>query len=316
MPGSPKKITETLYACFGQGKVWICLLMWVLVACTTMETQVTGTPQAVDNDEKESVVPGETEPSDVLETPESQPTNGAIDNEAHDELPTPISETRVESITITSDIIIPAYEPLAVPYSEWEAHRSQELLAVNGFGQTTAEWRRATQHSNGLIRSTAYYLLTRQPDPQDETLFRQGVDDIDQTVQAIAAYGLYRLGDKSALPILERLAQLDVNAFTVATRAAGILGEMGELAAFDTIQKAMDSDLGYIRVFAIQNAMPFVSYHGQSYTSDATIDIWDLYRRALQDEDAQVRVVAKMQLQELDTPEAQQLLEVYARGSQ
>jgi hypothetical protein len=310
-----KKISAPLFAC-SERTVYIFLIVYLCVACTALETDRTGSSQAGTNAEKEAIVPRETEPNHMSETPEAQPTKAVTADESGNNLPASITEEPIESITITSDVVIPTYKPLDVPFSEWEIHRSQELLEANGFGHTADEWRRATQHSSGLIRSTAYYLLTRQLDPQDEALFRQGLDDIDQTTQALSAYGLYRLGDKSVLPILERIAQLDVNVHTAATRAAGILGEIGEPTAFATIQKAINSDLDYIRLFAIQNAIPFAPLHGQPYnTSGTTIDIWDLYRQALQDESVQVRSVARLQLQELNSPEARELLQNHSKTS-
>jgi hypothetical protein len=214
-----------------------------------------------------------------------------------------------EGITVTSDVVIPSYEPLDVPYSQWEAFHNQELLAANGFGDTRAEWRRATGHSSGLLRSAAYSLLTQQPEPEDLALFRQGLEDTDKNVQSLSAYGLVRLGDSSAIQTLERIAQLDVNVYVAAMRAAGILGELGQPAAFDTIQRAMRSDLGYVRLFAIQNAPPFVPLDGQTFAPGQVIDIWELYRQALQDPSSQVRSVARMQLQELGSPQALELLQ-------
>ena len=234
------------------------------------------------------------------------------ENNQNSPAPTP---TGLKSITISSDVVIPNYQPLDVPFSEWELHRSQDLLEANGFGNTVDEWQRATQHSSGLIRSTAYYLLIQNPDQQDEALFRQGLDDIDETVQTLSAFGLYNLGDKSVLPTLEKIAQLDVNAHTAAMRAAGILAEIGEASAFSTIQNAMNSDLTYIRLFGIQNAMPFVPLHGQVYTAETKIDIWNFYNQALKDENAQVQNVAELQLQELNTLEALALLKNHSQTS-
>jgi len=208
-------------------------------------------------------------------------------------------------------VVIPGYAPIDLPYSQWAAHRSREVLAANGYGDTAAEWRRATGHSSGFIRATAYYLLTRQPEPGDEELFRQGLVDDDEAVQALSAYGLCRLGDDSALPTLERVARLDVDVYPAATRAAGLLAELGHPAAFDTMLKAMDSDLSYIRLMAMQRVMPFVPLHGRAFAPGETIDIWDLYRRALEDPDAGVRTVARLELQELNTAEAQELLQSY-----
>jgi hypothetical protein len=250
-------------------------------------------------------VPTETESDHALETPELPPAaspEAGDGNEAH-------VPTSIEAITITSDVLIPSYQPLDLPYSQWKAHRSQELLAANGFGDTADEWRRAAEHSDGLIRATATYLLTRQPDPLDEELFRRGLADDDEGVQALSAYGLYRLGDGSAVPILERIARLDAEVYLAAAQAAGILAELGDPTAFATLLKAMESDLRYVRLIAMQSAMPFVPLHGQAYAPGETIDIWDLYRRALEDPDVHVQTVARLQLEELNTAEALELLQ-------
>jgi hypothetical protein len=274
------------------------LVLCLLVSCTAVNpTTKTAPPEPGASDEKETMMP------DVPETPESETPHPK--EPGSDETP---ALTPREGITVTSDVVIPSYEPLDVPYSEWEAYRSQELLAANGFGDTRDEWRRAAGHSSGLIRSAATYLLSREPEPQDEALFRVGLEDTDQNVQSLAAYGLYKLGDESVVPTLETIAGLDVNVYTAAPRAAGILGEIGEPAAFATIEAAMDSELVYVRLFAIENAPPFVPLHGETYAPGKTIDIWALYRRALQDESSQVSSVARMELEELDSPEARRLL--------
>lgn len=213
-----------------------------------------------------------------------------------------------DPFTVTSDVEIPEYQPLEVPYSEWETHRSRELLEANGVDNTEAGWRQATQHSSGLVRETAYYLLTRRPEKSDEELFRRGLEDRDESVQALSAYGLCRLGDESAVPLLQKLSRLDVGAHTAAARAAGILAGMGDPSGFSTIVKAMNSDLSYARLFAIKNSVAFVPLHGRTYEAGEPIDIWRLYRQALRDELVQVRSTAKLQLVELGTPEALALI--------
>jgi hypothetical protein len=305
MPDSLRETLGTVPAGLARG-VCIGLVIGLLASCTTVETGRTSpTPRPTPDDEKEAAVPTEIEPDNTLETPELSPTVSATEA---GELEVPTS-TAEEGITITSDVVIPGYEPLDLPYSQWKAHRSQELLEANGYGATADEWRRAAEHPDGLIRATAYYLLTRQPERGDEDLFRQGLADEDEAVQAWSAYGLYRLGDDSAVPIVEQIAQLDVDVYTVATQAAAILAEMADPAGFATMLKAMGSDLRYIRLIAMQNAMPFVPLHGQAFAPGETIDIWDLYRRALEDPDVHVETVARLQLQELNTAEALELLQ-------
>ena len=218
-----------------------------------------------------------------------------------------------EPVTIdhlTSDVQIPQYNAIDVPFVEQEGYRHRELLKANGFADTPDGWREATQHENGLIREAAYYLLTRAPKQLDKNLLQHGLTDSDQTVRATVAYGLYKLGDESMLTTLEEIAALDVNVFTAATRAAGFLGELGNPFAFSTIEHAMASEFAHIRLFGINHAMPFVVLNGKPYTTDAAIiDVWRLYAKAMQDESSAVRSAAQQQLQELGTSEALKLLE-------
>lgn len=280
-------------------------LALLLLSCNLLDNGLTQDPATpVEPTIEESTMPDETALPNQDETPEPAADNGTPPDEANGE----IVETETVG-TITSEVVFPDYEPLDLPYSQWEVHRSKELLAANGFGDAPAEWRRAAEHHSGLIRGTAIYLLTRQPDPQDEALFRQELEDIDETAQALAAFGLARLGDTSALPTLQRIADLDVNANLAAPRAAGLLAELGDPTAFATIARAMTSGQGYIRLSAVQFVPPFVPLHGQSYGAEQPIDIWALYCQALEDPDIQVRAVAELQLQEINSAEALQVLE-------
>lgn len=250
------------------------------------EEQPAGTPDA------SSTSPPETPPA-------SEPTTEATSTE-------PIV---VGPITVEPQVVLPPVQPVEGPFSESETQRNRQILTANGFGDTIAEWRRAAEHTNGLIRVAAYHLLTRQPDSQDEGLFRRGLQDRDESVRALAAYGLIRLGDDSVKGVIEEIARLDVEAFLGAPRAAGILGELGEPAGFATILRGMKSNLSVIRVWTMKNALPFAALHGQEYASGKTIDIWALYTQALQDSDRNVRQVARAQLLELNTPQALKILE-------
>jgi hypothetical protein len=305
----PVSLRETFAAAFTQLARGACIGLAVnlLASCATGESGGTSpTPRPTLVDEKEAAVPTETKSDNSLETPELPPAVPSAKAGEPDEVAASMTEG---PITITSDVVIPSYQPLDLPYSQWEAHRSQELLEANGYGATADEWRRAAEYSDGLIRAAATYLLTREPEQGDEDLFHRGLADDDQAVQALSAYGLYRLGDPSALPVLERVARLDPAVYLTAAQAAGLLAELGDPTAFATLLKAMGSDLRYVRLIAMQNAMSFVPFHGRAYAPGETIDIWELYRRALEDPDIHVGTVARLQLEELNTAEALELLQ-------
>ena len=213
-----------------------------------------------------------------------------------------------DSITIDAPSVLLPLELVARPYLAQEAAESQDLLMANGFGESFGEWQRAAQSSSGVIATAALYLLTRQPSPENESLFRGGLENPDESVRALAAYGLVRLGDNAALVILQQVARLNPDVFLGATRAAGLLGELGEAAGYATILRGMDSMISAIRIMATRNLLPFVDLHGRTYAQGIKIDIWALYERALTDNELNVRLVARAQLAIIDLPEATELL--------
>lgn len=216
--------------------------------------------------------------------------------------------TKDSSAYFQNDVIIPNYQPLNIPYTEWEAHRSQQLLATNGFENTVEGWHKATQHPSGLIRGTAFYLLAQNPMEDEQELFLTGLSDIDETTQAFCAWSLYKLGDKEAIAKLKAMANLEVDAHIAAIQAAGILGQLGIADAYKTILAAMESDLGHIHVFGMHNAFFFVPLHGKFYHQEKQIHIWNLYSKALKNDSHGVRSIAIAQLKEINSKESQELL--------
>ncbi len=212
------------------------------------------------------------------------------------------------TFNVSSNVIIPQYKTLIGPYSKWEMVRNRELLTANGVEHNKESWRKAIKHESGLIRSTALYFLTRKVVAKDEPIFRKGLKDIDETVQAYSAYGLYHLGDAMVLKQLLSIAHLDVKGHTAAPLAAGLLAQLGHAEAFLTIQKAMECDLEYVQIFGIQNAFHFVSLNGELLPDGKKLDIWDFYPSVLATEHASVKSIAIAQLKEINTPEARELL--------
>ncbi len=216
-----------------------------------------------------------------------------------------------DAFTIEADVILPSLHLGDLPFSAWEIYTNQAILAANSFENSTDSWRQATQHVSSLVRIAAYYLLTHPSSSQDTALFHQALLDADESVRALAAYGLVQLGDVSALDIIIQVAALDVEAYLGAIRAAGILAELGDGRAFTVILRAMASPIGAIRVWGMKQVRPFVALQGQPIHADETVDVWPVYERALQDDDANMRYVARQQLKELGSPEAATLLEKY-----
>lgn len=270
-----------------------CCFVVLLAACRSTEINqdsITASETPLEESNMTKTTPGSTESQTYKTDSTSEGSTPEVEGDG--------------TVSIESSVELPAFEPLNLPYSEWGAHRSQELLTANGFGATANEWRRAADHSSGLVREAAIYLLVGQLQPGDEVVFRKGLEDIDESVQALSAYGLIRLGDDSAKSTLQQIAQQDPDVFLSAPLAASLLAELGDPSAFDTMVLAMTNQYGYVRLIAMQYMPSFIPLHGQATPSGQEVDVWFLYCQALGDEDGQVSAVAQMQLEELDSPEA------------
>ncbi|MGC1246117.1 MAG: hypothetical protein WA865_07900 [Spirulinaceae cyanobacterium] len=270
---------------------------------------------------------------------ESNPAKAEPTTTTFTRTPNPYTETPIESLErLAQCFLIPSgssisYECLLpdvlgpitdlereAPYSQKKVIYAKTMLEYYGFGTTKDEWRVAAQYIHPSIRNEALYLLASNPEPRDAELFRKGLSD-DRSLnepaddypnyyaRIVSAYGLSLLGDQSGIPILESVSQFDPKTKYVAAEAAGFLAKLGNPVAFSTIVKAFESDSGSDRRYGIENLMFFVPLQGQVDASGEIVEVWSLYRQALQDEE--LRQIAQSQLEELGTPEALKLLQEF-----
>jgi hypothetical protein len=200
------------------------------------------------------------------------------------------------------DVLIPHYEPLQLPYSQWRAARSKQFLEVNNVSTDSAGLINGTEHASANLREAAYFLLTEVPDSSFRSVYFNGVNDTYPAVQALAAYALAQLGDTSHIQILDSLSLEENNASVSIYLIAGLCGRLGKSDAFSIIESGVKDKEDYIQLIAISYAHYFCE------TSD-TIDYWKFYQKAVKHKNERVRLIARMQLEEFDTESSRRILE-------
>src|SRR4051794_31367947 len=173
------------------------------------------------------------------------------------------------------EIRIPSYTVTSTSMPGAEIERCRQFLVANGTPISDAGLRAAAQDERGAIREAAFTLLMRDPSPAVVELLRRGTADADQSVRAVAAFGLYRLGDARALVVVQEIAARDPHAGVAALRAAGFLAEAGSPDWFGVIAAAAEDEAEYIRLIAVDNAWAFEALHGRPFGENgAEIDMW------------------------------------------
>lgn len=202
------------------------------------------------------------------------------------------------------ELVFPEYEAMDVPYSRWQAGRDMQLLAANGYSDSSNRmvWREASRNKTFLLRIAAYNLLVDQVEESERELYERALQDDDRTVQAYGAYALVCLGDSALLDRIRAVAAIDDGVSLEVYAAAGLLGRLGEAEGFDVIKSGMKSTDEVHQLMAIDQAFRFFALWEE-------LNLSRFYGKALSHPNKRVRLIARMQLEELDTEEARSLLE-------
>ncbi|MEM8642714.1 MAG: hypothetical protein AAGG51_28430, partial [Cyanobacteria bacterium P01_G01_bin.54] len=205
--------------------------------------------------------------------------------------------------------------PRDLSYTERRVYGDRIILWINGFGDDLSEWQRAARYLDYSIHNKALNILVHTNEPTNREIFLYWINQLDDEessqdheVLALSAYGLYQLGDRSWLPLLEHIALSGVAIEYTSAKAVGLLARLGKFEGFIVIKELMASGLDVIQDEAVNNLIYFVPLHGQIDSEGERVDIWSLYRQALVSESRTIRYSAQLQLEEIGTPEALELL--------
>lgn len=198
--------------------------------------------------------------------------------------------------------------PADLPYAELEDYRQRELLRANGQPVEGDVLLARLADIPTTLLSAALHTLGTYPVLSEPEVIRAHLDSTDDAVRVEAAYALARHGNEDGHAALVELLGLDPVGFLAPPIAAGHLAKLGDFRGFPVVRRCLSQELLGPRMLGCKQLTFFVPAHGTDDGRGTTIDVWAAFDRALHDPDDSVAWQARVQLRDLDDPEAVGLL--------
>ena len=161
---------------------------------------------------------------------------------------------------------------------------------------------------SAILQAAAAHMLGVLGNKEAVPTLERLLSSPDDLARVEAAYALARLGESRGRQELIGCLKQPVNAFISPPLAAGYLARLGDPQGFGVVEECFAVDNLVIRMLACKALFFFVPFNGKPAIDGTPIDVMDLYRKALSDPEPDVREQALVQLRELDLPAAKALL--------
>jgi len=201
--------------------------------------------------------------------------------------------------------------PSDLSYAGFEDFRARELLKVNGFSLTEEALLSVLEDEEGVFKSAAARTLANLGSTAAIPALERLAAGEGDLVKVDAAYALVRLGVAEQRDTLRACLDYPVNAYLCPSVAAGYLARLGDPEGLPVIARCFETDNLIVRMVACKQLYFFVPFQGVPGGDGQPLDVFDLFDRALHDQDIDVQETALVQLREFWTPEAQSVLEAY-----
>lgn len=206
-----------------------------------------------------------------------------------------------------SGFVIPDV-PGGVPYAEIEDALARSLLQSNGIELTPEGVVAALDADVEVIQAAAARVLGETGERAGIPKLRELATGPGDSVRAEAAYALARLGEPEGREALRATLELPIDAYVAPMQAAGSLARLGDPAGAPVIERGLKSRNEIIRMVACKQLIHFVPLDGAELERGKRLDVFALFDRALRDRDRGVAQQARVQLEELDLPQARERL--------
>jgi hypothetical protein len=195
-------------------------------------------------------------------------------------------------------LIQPAFEKLTQPDLEQKIRPRYEAVLKNVRERSRTVIDRLVQHERAEVRESGVRLLAGFQDPEAMKALRAALQDESSRVRVHAASGLATSKDAAALETLKKLVQ-DA-APQVGTTAAVALRHYDAKTAVPVLAEVLEDSEATVRGAAIVTLSEFKD------SPEAAFALGKL----LENEDPQIRGIARNSLQKMETPQAKSILKL------
>lgn len=197
---------------------------------------------------------------------------------------------------------LPSSEPPPdLRYEDLDDWQARAILTANGIGESENDLVAVLRSDDANVRALAAHQLGALGARDAVTALVAAQED-DEVVAVEAAWALARIGGESAQTGQDRLLALagePVETSVVPLRAAGYLARLGRPDGFPAVRAGLRSDNFLVRIAAAKQLSYFVPLDGAKLPDGTSVDLRPQFRRALTDEEDDVREAARYQLDQL-----------------
>ena len=195
-----------------------------------------------------------------------------------------------------------------VGYADMDDAVARSTLQSNGVGLDGDSLIAALERKPEVLAAAAARVLGEEGERRAAGRLRELAHGRGDSLRAEAAYALARMDDPEGVPALKETLELPFEAYVAPMQAAGSLARLGDPSGAAVIERALRSSNDVIRMVACKQLLHFVPLHDADLGGGRRLDAWGLFDRALHDRDSGIASQARLQLRELEAPEARERL--------
>ena len=205
--------------------------------------------------------------------------------------------------------------PSDLSYAEFEDFRQREILKANGISTTEPDLLKVLKSERSILQSAAAHTLGVMGSVAAIPTLKTLLTSIEDLVRVEAAYALARNGVSEGKETLVELLSYPIDAYLFPSIAAGYLAQLGDPKGYKVVVRCMELENPAVRMLGCKQIYLFAKFQGLQDEDKNRIDVFPLFKRALNDPDTNIQWQALVQLRQIQTPETRIILESYLESA-
>ena len=212
-----------------------------------------------------------------------------------------------------ANLVVPR-RPSGISYETGEDYDAQALLTANGYTTETQQLIDLLDSNLSVFQAAAARTLGAKGVQTAIHALEHLADDnaADETSRTQAAFALARMQIAKGKDVLSQMLELSPEASPAPLQAAGALAQLGDPRGYALVRAALSSSNPLTAMIACKQLFTFVALDGQPLSDGEHVDVYGLYKLALERSEANISGEAHAQLEALNTEQARATLAAHA----
>lgn len=215
--------------------------------------------------------------------------------------------------TDLANLVVPR-RPSGIPYETGEDYDSQALLTANAYTTETQDLIDLLDSNLSVFQAAAARTLGAKGERQSINVLQHLADDntADETSRVQAAFAIARMQVARGRDVLNQMLEVSPEASPAPLQAAGALAQLGDPRGYIVIRAALKSANPVTAMVACKQLFTFVALDGQPLSNGERVDLYRLYKLALERSEPNIVGEAHAQLEALNTEKARATLTAHS----